>query len=863
MMQKLRFTGQREAVFNNEVVSRFELYNSLFLTLPFYKIKDTGTLLPLFIRACEDGVKNRQKPAEIISSFFEKYTQASGAKDVIDLLFRFIQYIERQVVLFDAVEDASFSKLNTMEDQVSLRSILKKSESDTALHDKIEQLIAGFSLKLVLTAHPTQFYPGSVLSIITDLTAAIKVNDIFSINQLLQQLGKTPFFNKKSPTPVDEALSLSWYLENVFYFAAAAAQAEIDNSLEEYHIPSKKAIALGFWPGGDRDGNPNVQAADTAQVARMLRQILFRCYYRDFRKLKRRITFRGVEETVHELQDLLYRHAFDNSVVPEDISGLLTSRLNQIKNTLEEAHDGLFADLVDDLLRKVALFGSHFASLDIRQDSRVLRKVHAFCRLQKPVISLFPENYDSLEEAGRIAALSFKSVRINYPQEIADPLIADTLETIREIRTIQQQNGVLACNRFIISNCQQASDILQLMELFLWNGWEEEHLQMDFVPLFETVGDLQVAAKVMETLYTHPFYRRHLERRGGRQDIMLGFSDSTKDGGYLMANWSIFNAKVALSALAREYHIKLAFFDGRGGPPSRGGGKTHLFYASMGKEIDNKQIQLTIQGQTISSQYGSADSAGFNIEQLVNAGISSGIREKHNILLDPVHKDVLDVMAKDSFDAFVALRQHPLFLSYLERYSPLTLLSRITISSRPVKRNSGEKLKLEDLRAISFVTAWGQLKQNIPGFYGIGTALKNQQALGNWENLRNTYLESGYFKTIIDNCMMSMSKTDFSITSHFAEDPEYGDFWKMLNAEYELAREMLLKLAGHTTLMENYPVEKRSVAVREKIVLPLVLIQHYALEKLQEEPHDPQQEAYEKLAIRTVYGIVNAGRNSA
>lgn len=861
-MQKPKFTGQRESIFNNEVVSRFELYNSLFLTLPFYKIKDTGTLLPLFIKYCEDGVRNQKTPAEIISVFFEKYTQAASAKDVIDLLFRFIQYIERQVVLFDAVEDASFTKLNTADGQNSLRSMLKKSESSEDAYAKTSQLIEELSLRLVLTAHPTQFYPGSVLSIITDLTAAIKINDISSINQLLQQLGKTPFFNKKSPTPVDEALSLSWYLENVFYFAAANIQAEIDSSLEEFNIPTKNAIELGFWPGGDRDGNPNVHADDTVAVSKMLRQILFRCYYRDFRNLKRRITFRGVEDTIYKVQDVLYKNAFDTNTVPENISDFLTENLNQIKNTLIESHDGLFADLVDDLLRKVELFGSHFASLDIRQDSRVLRDVHAFCRQHKPIISLFPENFDELNEQEKISHLSFKSAKVNYAGE-ASPLILDTLETIAEIKDIQQSNGEQACHRFIISNCQQASDILQLIELFLWNGWEEDNLTIDFVPLFETVGDLKLAAEVMETLYTHPFYKKHLESRGNRQDIMLGYSDSTKDGGYLAANWSIFNAKVELTAISEAHNIRLAFFDGRGGPPSRGGGKTHLFYASMGKEIANKNIQLTIQGQTISSQYGSIDSAGFNISQLINAGISAGIKEKHNILLDPVHKDILDVMAKESFESFVTLRQHPLFLGYLERFSPLTLLSKITISSRPVKRSSGEKLKLEDLRAISFVTAWGQLKQNIPGFYGIGTALKKQEDEGNWENLCKTYQESGYFKTIIDNCMMSMSKADFSITAHFANDPEFGAFWSMLNDEYILSKRMLLKLAGHETLMENYPVEKRSVAVREKIVLPLVLIQHFAMEKLQSELSEQEEQAYQKLAIRTVYGIVNAGRNSA
>ena len=830
MTYKPKISGQKEAIFSNDVVSRFELYNSLFLTLPFYKIKDTGTLLPLFIKHCEDGVKEHQNPTEIINGFFKKFSKTEDTKDGIDLLFRFIQYIERQVVLFDAVEDASFNKLNTPDDQSSLHSYLSKGIDNRLLQNKVESLIEEFSLRLVLTAHPTQFYPGSVLSIITDLTSALKVNDISTINQLLQQLGKTPFFNKKSPTPVDEALSLAWFMENVFYFAAANIQKDIDETLAEFNIPSKKVIELGFWPGGDRDGNPNVHADSTLQVSKLLRQILFRCYYRDFRNLKRRITFRGVEDTIARIQDVLYKNAFDPNIEAENLNEDLIEQLEEIRNTLITSHGGLFVDVVDDLIRKVNLYGCHFASLDIRQDSRVLRKAYTYC-------------LDRTTEA--------------------DPLTVDTISTIAEIKQIQQSNGELACHRFIISNCQRASDILQLTDLFLFNGWKEEDLSMDFVPLFETVDDLAVAGEIMETLYTHPFYKKHLERRGNKQDIMLGFSDSTKDGGYLMANWSIFNAKVALTEVSNRHNIQLAFFDGRGGPPARGGGKTHRFYASMGKEIANKNIQLTIQGQTISSQYGSIQSAEFNIEQLINAGISAGIREKHNILLDPIHKEVLDTMARDSYNAYVSLRQNPLFLSYLEKFSPLTLLSKITISSRPVKRNSGKKLELEDLRAISFVTSWSQLKQNIPGFYGIGTALKNQEDQGNWDKVHKTYQESGYFKTIIENCMMSMSKTDFSITAHFAEDPEFGGFWKMLHAEYELSKAMLLKLADQQALMENYPVEKRSIAVREKIVLPLVLIQHYAMAMLQQQPNEDEQQSYEKLAIRTIYGIVNAGRNLA
>jgi phosphoenolpyruvate carboxylase len=344
---------------------------------------------------------------------------------------------------------------------------------------------------------------------------------------------------------------------------------------------------------------------------------------------------------------------------------------------------------------------------------------------------------------------------------------------------------------------------------------------------------------------------------------MLGFSDSTKDGGYLMANWSIYKAKVELTAMARKYGIDLAFFDGRGGPPARGGGKTHRFYASMGNEIANEHIQLTIQGQTVSSQYGSIETARFNIEQLISAGITSSLNPNENDLLNDKSKALISDMADESYKLFIELRQHPLFVEYLEKFSPLKLLSKINISSRPTKRNVGAQLKLEDLRAISFVTSWSQLKQNIPGFYGVGTALKKMKNEGKWEEVKQLYNSSGFFKTMLDNCSMSMSKSDFRVTAYLEQDKKFAEFWKQLKNEFDQTKEMLLELTDSLVLMQEYPVERRSIAIREKIVLPLIITQHYALQCLNSNEHPELSDSYNKLVIRTVYGIVNAGRNLA
>jgi len=856
--------SQRETAFNHEVVTRFELYNSLFQTLPFYQVKEIGILLPFFSSHCEKGAINQQSPKEIIESFFQKYVPGIDDREQLNRLFRFIQYIERQVVLFDAIEDSSFNKIGRPDDSGSLQSLLQQASVSDEARQNISDKLKDFSLRLVLTAHPTQFYPGSVLGIMTDLIEALKTNDINNIDGLLQQLGKTPFFNKTSPTPVDEAVSLVWFLENIFYHSISGIQSKLEEEFDIDLNDNHRVLELGFWPGGDRDGNPNVTMETTREVSKLLRQIVFRCYYRDFRVLKRRITFRGFGDTILKLEELLYQNAFSPDENQEDLQGEILAMLQSVRETLIHNHDSLFVDVVEGLIRKVKLFGCYFATLDIRQDSRILRKVFTYATKQAKIKDSIVNGYDSLDEDDKLANLTFDEANFKCPVS-ADDDIRDTLDTIRLVKQIQHANGEKACQRFIISNCQQASDILQLIDLFLWSGWKKESLSVDFMPLFETVNDLTHAAEIMEKLYTHPFYKEHLKHRGNRQTIMLGFSDSTKDGGYLMANWSIYKAKVELTALARKYEIDLAFFDGRGGPPARGGGKTHRFYASMGDEIANEHIQLTIQGQTVSSQYGSVETARFNMEQLINAGIVSELYPNKNDLLSNRNKDLIAEMAGESYKLFMGLRQHPLFVEYLEKFSPLKLLSRINISSRPTKRNSGDKqLKLEDLRAISFVTSWSQLKQNIPGFYGVGTALQKMKEAGNWDEIKQLYQLSGFFKTMLDNCMMSMSKSDFRVTAHLKKDKKFGAFWQMLKDEYELTKEMLNELTGSTALMDEYPVERRSIGIRERIVLPLVIVQHYALQCLNNEQSDEElTETYDKLVIRTVYGIVNAGRNLA
>lgn len=848
--------------FRNLVGIRFQLYNSLFTSLPFHRIEKTGVLLSLFLLHCEEGFMKKQSPVEIVDSFLAQYTSYKKEQEFIDLLFRFIQYTERQVVLFDALEDAAFGFVNDLNGTGTLKH-LQSEVLQTQKQEELGEKLKDFSVRLVLTAHPTQFYPGEVLGIINDLSKALAEENAALINMYLQQLGKTPFLKKQKPTPYDEAISLLWFLENVFYPASGRILTSLKNAYADNMPESHKMIRLGFWPGGDRDGNPFVKADTTLKVAEALRGGIIKCYYLDVRRIKRRLTFKGVEDKIAELEKKLYNYLFvpdkPTYISPEEMLGTLT----QVRRTLIEQHNGLFLHMLDNLISKVEIFGMHFASLDVRQDSAVHGKVLDILAEKEEVL---PANYTTMGDEEKIKIL--QSVKASASESVLEnELYKDTLLSMKAVKAIQSINGEAGCNRYIISQCTSALNVMEVYGLFLLAGWKADELSVDIVPLFETVDDLEHAADVMRSLYENKIYRKHLDRRAKTQTIMLGFSDGTKDGGYLMANWGIYKAKVELTTISREYDIDVIFFDGRGGPPARGGGKTHKFYASMGHDVSNKEIQLTVQGQTVSSNFGTIDSAQFNIEQLMHAGISNAIFSTQNITLNVSECKLMQKLADISYAAYKHLKEHPYFVEYLAQASPLRFYSETNIGSRPAKRGASSKLSLKDLRAIPYVGAWSQLKQNVTGYYGVGTALKQLEEKGKWKEVKQLYKESLFFKTLIDNCEMAMKKCYFPLTEYLSKHPRFGEIWNMMYEEYELTIRYVLKLSGNTELMADYPVDLLSISMRERIVLPLVTIQQYALSKVRNMEEQlvstPVKDTYGKLAMRCSFGIINAGRNSA
>jgi phosphoenolpyruvate carboxylase len=851
--------------YNQAVSTRYHIYNSLFLNLPYTGIYRTGTLLPLLQQACETGFEKGKDPKAIIKKFFNDFTPNASRDEQFDLLFNFIQYTERQVVLFDSIEDAAFNQINDLNGKGTVSALLLRASSEGVM-DQLRKKLEDFSVRIVLTAHPTQFYPGNVLAIINDLEEAIREGRLEHVNLLLRQLGKTAFINREKPTPFNEAASLCWYLENVFYHVVPQIFQKLMDGLgidpEEWK--NYDLIKIGFWPGGDRDGNPFVTHETTLQVAKHLQKTLMKCYYRDARFLKRRLTFKGVDTIIAEVERKIYLLAYGDGVGGYADANELINDLLAARKLLAEDHRGLFLYLLDAVILKVRIFCFNFASMDIRQDSRkhgyawdaILKQLQAKNKKLKDFEALLEQ-----QQIDTLLKLKFKPQTMKFD----DPFVSELIESIQVIEEVQKLNGAEGCHRYVISNCQTAVDVIRVYQLAKLLLAKNDQLSVDIVPLFETIEDLASAPEIMRALYNVGEYRTHLKRRGDKQTIMLGFSDGTKDGGYLRANWSIFRAKENLTSLCQEYGITAVFFDGRGGPPARGGGNTHDFYASLGETIEDKEVQITIQGQTISSNFGKPASCLFNLEQLLSAGIENEVFRGKKIHLSESENNLLESLAEAGHKAYLALKHHPKFVPYLEKITPLAFFGDTNIGSRPVKRSQGGSLKFEDLRAIPFVGSWAQMKQNIPGFYGVGSALKDLKQKGKLRELKNLYKESLFFRTLLANSMMSLTKSYFPATNYLSKDKEFGEFWKIMHDEYKLTVQMILEVSGLGELMENNPVNRDSVKLRERIVLPLITIQQYALQNLRaQEPIDkPYEKQYRKLVLRCMFGIINAARNSA
>lgn len=886
--------NEPERAFNERIATRYRLYSGLFLGLPYDLLQKVGRLLPLFADHCARKLADSASPTQIVESFFTDNPLISSVSSN-EVLFLFLQLVERQVVLFDALEDAAFVDTHDLAAPGSVTHLLQAVLRDDQ-RMQLGELLERTATRVVLTAHPTQFYPDTVQAVIQDLRAALAASNAARVEELLLQLGKTRFSNRKRPTPVDEARSVLVTLEEVFYeelphIVVRMLVAAHGRESLVHQLPRLPNLQVGFWPGGDRDGNPFVTPEVTRDVANLLRERVLERHVATASSLTRRLTFDGVHERMLALAERLRltwlaaagRNAtaglLDEPAAAQPYSSAneLLSELIALRDVIVAQHQSLFIDELDDFIVKVHLFGFHFASIDLRQSSDV-----CFASLRE-VIDSRESGFDLTEADNALlhAAESAQQVPLDVLERMVNsartlspevvqgcsPLTRDMLEVLRLVLDVQTSNGELGLHRFIISHTRGPEDALVILVLARLAGLAPGRCALDIVPLFESITDLQNSESILRQMLDCPSYRVHLAKRR-EQVVMVGFSDGTKDGGYLAANWGIREAKRRLTSLGRSRGIELVFFDGRGGPPARGGGNTHHFYRSRDAGIEQFQNQLTIQGQTISSNFGSRDMGRYHIEQLHTANLE-------NLLFPTAGEDppsrfrpVMNELSTLAHQAYRELRDHPSFLSFLAEYSPLPLFDHLTFASRPVTRRSSRQLDLANLRAIPFVATFSVLKIQIPGFYGLGAALSELIRAGRLAELEQLYRESRFFRALLENAAMSLLKSRFDISAHLNGDERFGPLWRRLRDEATRVEQCLLRVSHQPWLLYNDPLNRASIRFREDIVLPLLVIVHHAVAKYNEyrradNTETPEAIEARRMALKGIAAVINATRNAA
>ena len=888
------FQQEPERAFDEQVATRYRLYSGLLLGLPYELLQRVGRLLPVFAQHCRKLLEQKVAPTTIVDEFFENPLLAGVAKH--EALFLFLQLAERQVVLFDALEEASFTRTHDLAATGSVANLIDVTQREARSAD-LGELLKITATRVVLTAHPTQFYPDTVQGIIQDLRDALSRNDPAHVERLLMQLGKTRFSNRDRPTPVDEARRILSTMEDVFYdvlpdivmriFAAAHGRLQLAHRLSAF--PN---LQVGFWPGGDRDGNPFVTAQVTFEVARLLKERVLERHYAAAGALARRLTFDGIHRKMLGILERLRitwlkatdrgeQHLSDDASArasPYASADELQQELLSLRDSIVRDHQGLFLDEVDGFIVRVHLFGFHFASLDLRQSSDVFfssfRELVQVLGDELRLTEVERAAIHIAEFAQQVPLALFERLLISgkvLPAEIfarLSPLVKDTLEVLRLVPEIQRSNGELGLHRVIISHTRGPEDLLLVLILAQFAGLSASDGRLDVVPLFESIDDLEHAETILGRLLELPVYRAVLERRRQRQVVMVGFSDGTKDGGYLTANWSIRQAKRRLTTLGRREGIRLVFFDGRGGPPARGGGNTHRFYQSRDANMEQLETQLTIQGQTISSNFGNQEMARYHVEQLFTANLENLLFPTKGEDPPAEYVPLMNELSALSYQAYRELRDDPNLVLFLDSCSPLPLFDHLTIASRPASRNAAPSLDLANLRAIPFVATWSVLKIQISGFYGLGAALEKLIESGRESDLQRLYRDSRFFRTLLDNAAMSLLKSRFDISAHLEQDAAIGQLWCRLRDEAARVERCILRVTHQPWLLANDPLARASITFREEMILPLLVIVHDAFLRYNEHRRNgtlDSESAREarRMALKGIAAVINATRNAA
>ncbi len=796
----------------------------------------------------------------------------------------------------------------------SIGEAIATLKADGVTEEQMSALLENLSIELVLTAHPTEARRRTVFSKLERISQLIKQLDNIDLspherNSLTQSLRgeiSSLWLTDRTRTAklsvTDEVRTGLFFVDSFFWNTIPKIYAELEDALTLHYpelVPPSNWLKLASWIGGDRDGNPNVTAEITAETLRLHRGL-------------------GVENHRHSLQ-MLARHLSVNAKripPPQSLQEWLEQRkpfpshisyikeryatepyrlaLSLLANDLAEAsrdkmknhllqryphQTKLFRADITEVLdfiasamppalaqgelkntqRKMDIFGLHVARLDLREESSQLDAA-----LSEILRALNIEsNFESLSATERTHLLS-RLLAEPTPAFSQHPGVtlatAETWALFQLIGRACDLYGAELFGPFIISMTRDSANVLTVLLLAKWAGGK---VIPQITPLFETIEDLKQAPRVLEFLFTTDAYRAQLEAYDNEQIVMIGYSDSNKDGGYLMANWSLYQAQEEIARVAKKHNIKLTLFHGRGGTIARGGGPANRAIRAQPAGSINGRFRLTEQGETIASRYAHPALAYRHLEQITSAVLLASSPRRDEKIPDKWR----EVMAEISTTARRAYRQLVYetagFITFWEQATPLNEIKHLRIGSRPAARaKSGA---VNQIRAIPWVFSWMQSRFNLPGWYSLGSGLASIPEIGIFQEM---YAGWPFFSTMLNNTEMSLLKADMDISALYVElvaDKELAtDIFSSIRDEYERTRESVLAISGHTTLLELEPVTQQAIHVRNPYVDPLNYLQVETLRRLRALPDQNSAEAtsLREVMALTINGIASGLRNT-
>jgi len=692
----------------------------------------------------------------------------------------------------------------------SLRAVFRELRQARVTSRELQRVLNAVEIQPVLTAHPTEARRRSVLNHILRLVPE-QVSD-----EILEALWQTREVRESRMTPLDEVSNALFFFERTIFETVAnfyrTFQTELHAAYPKVRCP-RPFLTFASWVGGDRDGHPLVTPEISLETVARHRALAV-AHYDEQCRLQ-------IEELTHaaattESGPFPASERYRNLLVKvrRKLRGEYRSGPELVRD-LEAIQDGLRLQKahraaegrIARVIAQARVFGLHLAELDFRDHSAKLTER--------------PE---------------------------------DLLEEFQTIRTIQRDRGEAAASRFILSMTRNASDLTALLVMS-----RQARARVDIVPLFETIDDLRHSPEILTELWSNPEYRAHLKSRGGVQEVMLGYSDSSKDGGYLAANWLLYRAQKELSTVARQHGLSLRLFHGKGGSIDRGGGSSHRSLRAQPDASCGGRIRITEQGEVVSLKYSNPVIAQRNLEQLTSAVIAANCLPAPPAF-DPQWEEWMERLSTASFDFYQQLvYRTPELVEYYRQATPIDLIEHLTIGSRPSRRASTDDVK--NLRAIPWVFAWTQSRHLLSAWYGVGHALESFAAAepDGLMKLRAMYHQWPFFATLLDNAEMSLAKTDLYIAGMYSrlvrEASVRRKIFGMVAAEHARSVHMVLRITERPHLLSGQPVLAESIRLRNPYVDPLNYLQIEFLPRWRRAKSAAQREELRRLLALTVTGI--------